>query len=75
MSSQPDRVSPPARWRKSSHSNAGNQCVEVARLADDAIAVRDSKNPHGDHLTVSAAGWRTFLSGVKYGDYREPAPF
>lgn len=32
------------RWRKSSHSSASGQCVEVAYLGS-YVAVRDSKNP------------------------------
>lgn len=74
MSSQHDPASPPVRWRKSSFSNAGNQCVEVASIAD-AIAIRDSKDPDGGHLTVSAAGWRAFLDGVKNGHYDQPRSF
>jgi hypothetical protein len=51
-------------WRKSSRSGSGGgQCVEVAHLADGRLAVRDSKNPHGTALLLSAASWdalRTF---------------
>jgi uncharacterized protein DUF397 len=32
----------PARWRKSSHSQSGSSCVELAHTLD---TVRDSKNP------------------------------
>jgi hypothetical protein len=55
-----------ARWRKSSRSNAGNNsnCVEIALLTERA-AVRDSKNPHGSALMLSAATWRTLLATVK----------
>jgi len=35
------------RWRKSSHSEQGGSCVEVAHTLD---RVRDSKNPGGPAL-------------------------
>jgi hypothetical protein len=56
------------QWHKSSYSNAGNQCVEVARIGG-AVAVRDSKNPGGGHLTFSATEWEAFLDSVKRGGY------
>jgi len=74
MSSQHDPASPPVRWRKSSFSNAGNQCVEVASIAG-AIAVRDSKDPDRSHLTVRTAVWQAFLDGVKRGEYDETDSF
>jgi len=57
-------------WRKSSYSGGGNNCVEVA-TADDAaaIAVRDSKNPGGGHLTFGAEAWTAFVSDIKRGQY------
>jgi hypothetical protein len=36
-------------WRKSSFSDQGNGCVEIARSLG---AVRDSKNPDGPMLSV-----------------------
>ena len=49
------------RWRKSSRS-VGNpeQCVEVAHL-DDAVAVRDSKNPDGPVLRFARTRFAAFL--------------
>ena len=47
-------------WHKSSHSNGdGNVCVEIAFLPE-AMAVRDSKNPAGGALVISAAAWELF---------------
>ena len=34
-------------WRKSSYSNSGANCVEVARTRSGKVAVRDSKDPDG----------------------------
>lgn len=52
-------------WRKSSYSRDLN-CVEVA-LSPDTTAIRDSKNPHGPHLTVTDQQWQHFLSGIREG--------
>jgi Domain of unknown function (DUF397) len=59
-----------ATWRKSSYSNgAGGSCVEIAALAptadEHAIAVRDSKDPHGPALTFTARQWRDFTAAIK----------
>jgi hypothetical protein len=61
-----DQIAP--RWRKSSYSgNGGGDCVEVARNLAHAVAVRDSKDPHGPVLTVTPAGWRDFIADMKAG--------
>jgi hypothetical protein len=55
-----------AAWRKSSHSGSnGGNCVEVARDLPGAVAVRDSKDPHGPALLVTPAPWRTLLADLK----------
>ncbi|GAA2441647.1 DUF397 domain-containing protein [Actinomadura vinacea] len=54
-----------APWRKSSHSDQhGGECVEVADLAH-VVGVRDSKDPDGPMLAVTAADWRSFIRRVK----------
>lgn len=53
-----------AHWRKSSRSNGGGECVEVATNLPGVVAVRDSKDPDGPMLAVTAADWRTFLAGL-----------
>ena len=59
------------RWVKAKKSGgSGGNCVEVATLPDSTRLVRDSKNPDGPRLTVTAAGWRAFTDAVKQG--REP---
>jgi hypothetical protein len=58
-----------AVWRKSSYSGGnGGQCVEVARNLPGVVAVRDSKNPGGPSLIVTAGEWRAFLGGMRRGN-------
>jgi hypothetical protein len=57
-----------ATWRKSSYSNgtgSGN-CIEV-RTGPGAVAVRDSKDPHGPALPLTPAAWCDFTARVKTG--------
>jgi hypothetical protein len=53
-----------ARWRKSSFSGGGSNCVEVAD-AGQAIAVRDSKDALGPVLVFGQHAWRQFAAKVK----------
>ena len=53
-----------AHWRKSTRSQNGGNCVEVAPLAE-VIAVRDSKNSSGPVLAISTGAWETFISAIR----------
>jgi hypothetical protein len=56
------------RWKKSSRSGAGNNCVELADLGDHR-AVRDSKDPGGPALRFTTAEWSAFTQGVRSGEF------
>lgn len=46
-----------------------NGCVEVARLTDGGVAVRDSKDPSRPALLFTAEEWTAFVSGVHAGEF------
>ncbi|GAA4179187.1 hypothetical protein GCM10022252_00320 [Streptosporangium oxazolinicum] len=52
-------------WRKSSRSNASGDCVEIARLSDSRVGVRDSKNPGAPALVFEATVFATLLEALK----------
>jgi len=56
-----------ATWRKSSYSNGGGECVEVADLSNGTRALRDSKNPDGGVLVFDSRAWMTLVAKVKSG--------
>jgi hypothetical protein len=58
-----------AGWRKSAHSGAQGNCIEVAALADGEIAVRNSRDPHGPALIYTKAELAAFLAGAKDGEF------
>ncbi|WP_242908232.1 DUF397 domain-containing protein [Actinomadura terrae] len=54
-----------AKWRKASRSTGnGGECVEVAN-APGHVAVRDSKDPHGPHLTLRREDFRGLAEAIK----------
>jgi Domain of unknown function (DUF397) len=61
-------VNKPLAWHKATASATGN-CVEVAAVGEDEVAVRDSKDPAGARLTFTAPEWRHFLDGVAAGEF------
>lgn len=53
-------------WRKSSHSEADGNCLEVAHSAKGTINVRDSKQGNGDPvLEFSPREWATFMQTIR----------
>ena len=62
-----------AQWFKSSRSNAGKECVEVAWLEEGRVGVRDSKNPTGAALVFTPGEWDAFTAGVHLGEFNRPA--
>ncbi|MDN3259670.1 DUF397 domain-containing protein [Streptomyces sp. CSDS2] len=53
------------RWFKSSYSNNGGQCIEVATnlaATHNTVPVRDSKNTDGAVLTFTTRTWTSFIA-------------
>ncbi|HUY47591.1 MAG TPA: DUF397 domain-containing protein [Streptosporangiaceae bacterium] len=68
-----------ATWRKSSYSNgSGGSCVEITTLnrqaggSEHAIAVRDSKDPHGPVLAFTEGEWHELTTRIKAGELSLP---
>ncbi|MQY15659.1 hypothetical protein SRB5_58470 [Streptomyces sp. RB5] len=62
-------------WVKSSYSDTGAQCVELAVVDADRGAVRDSKNPSGPALLFPRESLRMFVAAAasgEFGDVRHP---
>jgi hypothetical protein len=50
---------------KSSYSNNGGACVDVATSLPGIVAVRDSKDPSGPSLVFGADSWQAFIHMMK----------
>jgi hypothetical protein len=58
----------PGIWRKSTYSHGDNtDCVELSRLDQGAVGIRDSKNPNAGHLSFDPAVVRALITQVKAG--------
>ncbi|MFE4977989.1 DUF397 domain-containing protein [Kitasatospora sp. NPDC056651] len=60
-----------AAWFKSSYSNNGGSCVEVAPDFPSLAPVRDSKDPDGPALIFPSEAWSSFLAAVRNGEFGE----
>ncbi|MCT7351337.1 DUF397 domain-containing protein [Streptomyces sp. 15-116A] len=57
-------------WFKSSHSGGNTtECVEAAYVPA-GLLVRDSKQPGGGHLRMSATAWADFIGCLARGTLR-----
>ncbi|MFJ5737319.1 DUF397 domain-containing protein [Streptomyces microflavus] len=60
------------RWFKSSYSDNGGNCIEVAAnlaASQGIVPVRDSKNVDGPVLDVRTAAFSAFVAGVQAGKF------
>jgi hypothetical protein len=55
-------------WRKSSFSALGD-CVAVCRLDDGSVGVRNTNDPDGPVLVISAVTMAAWLARIKAGGF------
>ena len=55
-------------YRKSTFCSNGN-CVEVRRLDDGNVLLRDSKDPSKPAHEFTSQEWTAFLAGVRNGEF------
>jgi hypothetical protein len=58
-----------ATWHKSTRSNNGGACVEVASNLPGVVAIRDSKDRNGPALAISDRAWSRFTDAIKHGKF------
>lgn len=59
-----------ATWKKSSMSAYNGSCFEIARLLEDRVGVRDTKDEgSGPVLIFNQNEWSAFLLGAKAGEF------
>ena len=56
-------------WRKSQRSGPQGNCVEIAKLPDDGVTVRNSRFTDGPALMFTKAEIEAFLGGVQDGEF------
>jgi hypothetical protein len=58
-------------WVRSRRSGGAGNCVEVAKLPDGDLAVRNSRDPLGPALIYTRAELAAFIGGAQDGDFDE----
>ncbi|MFC0041453.1 DUF397 domain-containing protein [Actinomadura rayongensis] len=58
-----------ARWLKSRRSNSQGNCVEIAELPGDRIAMRNSRHPEGPALIYTRPEIEALILGAKDGEF------
>ena len=58
-------------WQKSSRCEVAS-CVEVANLGGNTVGYRDTKDPSGAPLIVSALAHTAFIAALKAGELTGP---
>jgi hypothetical protein len=58
-----------ARWVKASASDAINDCVELARVSENEIALRNSRYPDGPALLFTRSEVAAFIDGASKGEF------
>jgi hypothetical protein len=56
-------------WHKSRYSNPSGNCVEMARVQDSQIAVRNSRHVDGPALVYTRDEIAALLLGIRDGDF------
>jgi hypothetical protein len=62
-------TSTPITWRKSTHSSADSACVEMARLPDGTVLVRNSNHRDAGTVAFTPTEMHAWLAGVKAGEF------
>ena len=60
-------------WHKSTVSDAGGNCVEVA-VGHGSVYVRNARDRSGPVLKFLHNEWAAFLAGVHNGEFELPSP-
>ncbi|MFE3205821.1 DUF397 domain-containing protein [Embleya sp. NPDC059237] len=58
-----------SEWMRSAASSATGQCVELGVTSEGAVAVRNSRDPHGPALVYTKTEIAMFVAGAKNGEF------
>ncbi|MFE7276659.1 DUF397 domain-containing protein [Streptomyces sp. NPDC057623] len=55
------------KYRKASYSDDAAECVEVATNIPTTVAIRDSKQINGPHISIRPTTWAAFQATLSKG--------